>query len=558
MTTKSSKSVTKQTTNLSHSQLYNKVISTLLCKLNTPYALGLYLRHKYGVVGAVSGPNPCDYWTANSYLEDAQAYACVSKGLYLKVEDLPADVAVEKFFDAELSCKLTNITFARRNFSFRETSLLERARAICYRIIGNEPDLSKMMLSFGPGSTSKLRGQDSNLITKLSSLPETTPRAYETVVKYILTYMPHYALSSGMVIRDRTSVRLAETLATTVNYDEFLTVPKNYKTDRGIQIAPSGNMLVQKAYGNLIRDAMRRFGYDLNVAEAKHSHYARIGSIDGSYATIDLQSASDTISREFVKYLLPQAWYDALDIVRVDKVQMGPSVLRLEKFSAMGNGFTWELESLLFLCLALAARDEAGELDKACSVFGDDIICGPKTANVLLPLLTVCGFTLNKDKTFTEGPFRESCGNDYFRGISVRPIYIEKKTDEITLCFYYYLNRITALASAYNFGLGHSRCFRSLWIDLIQRLPADKRCGGPSALGDIVIHGWQEIRRGGRLKTLKRKSRYFKRFSTSCHELACALYGIPSEGVIPRTSKYTVVTQWLPYIREKPYILYWC
>lgn len=502
---------------------------------------------------------PSGYKSAFEYYADAQAIAFVSKHTLLKSESLltPEDVALDKFYDGELSCLKTNYRFRHKNFTFEQRTLLDSARVFCEQILGYYkdsafPDADKlidetnMYPDFGPGSSIFLRGSASNIVTKLSALPETTPYAYETVVKKILGYMPHYALASGMVLRDKGTVTLGPQLAQIVHHAEFFTVEKNYKAARGCVIEPSGMMLCQKGLGFLIRQRLKRAGFNLNSAPEWHDALAKHGSIFGQLSTIDLASASDTIAREFVRFMLPPDWYEALDTVRSRDVMIGSHKKRIEKFSSMGNGFTFELESLLFLCLMLAVRKYHKRTETVLSVFGDDMICHVSIAQPLIDLLEVCGFETNNQKTFIAGPFRESCGNDYWRGQRVTPTYFRNRKDYAKIeRVYYYANRIISLSSAYNFGYCNSNKFRNAWDSLIQRVPEPYRYGGSSDFGDTVLIGYPERRsRKGKLARLERKSRSFKRFSTPCHALACAIYGIPSSGVKTRSKRYTMGTQW--------------
>ena len=57
--------------------------------------------------------------------------------------------------------------------------------------------------------------------------------------------------------------------------------------------------------------------------------------------------------------------------------------------------------------------------------YGDDIICRQTDALLLVELLRFIGFRTNVDKTFLFGPFRESCGSDYYEGVDIRPVFIE-------------------------------------------------------------------------------------------------------------------------------------
>jgi hypothetical protein len=99
-------------------------------------------------------------------------------------------------------------------------------------------------------------------------------------------------------------------------------------------------------------------------------------------------------------------------------------------FSSMGNGFTFELESLIFWALSKATAYFTGT-SGVISVYGDDIICPTGMAQDLIWILSVFGFQTNRDKSFTEGPFRESCGGHYHSGFDVTPFYLRKPIESL-------------------------------------------------------------------------------------------------------------------------------
>jgi hypothetical protein len=109
-----------------------------------------------------------------------------------------------------------------------------------------------------------------------------------------------------------------------------------------------------------------------------------------------------------------------------------------EKFSSMGNGYTFALETLIFWALGKAVNSLTGGV--VLSVYGDDIICSDCSAALLMEVLQWCGFVLNRDKSFVTGPFRESCGADWHTGTRVTPQYIRKASFRCT-DVYLLLNR---------------------------------------------------------------------------------------------------------------------
>jgi hypothetical protein len=162
---------------------------------------------------------------------------------------------------------------------------------------------------------------------------------------------------------------------------------------------------------------------------------AQIGSNDGSLATIDLSSASDTVAREVVRFLMPESWYERLDLCRSKVGELDGKWLRYEKFSSMGNGFTFELETLIFWGLAIACVRSCGlETDKV-RVYGDDIIVPVDAYDFLVEVLSYCGFTTNSSKSYKSGAFRESCGKDYFNGHEVRPFFQKEYLNGVETLF---------------------------------------------------------------------------------------------------------------------------
>lgn len=211
----------------------------------------------------------------------------------------------------------------------------------------------------------------------------------------------------------------------------MFTVPKKTDIDRAACKEPDINMFMQKGVGDFIRKRLKTcHNIDLND-QSRNRLFARIGSIDGSLATLDLSSASDSVSRGLVELLLPPCWFTLLDSIR-SQVTILPDgeMHRNEMFSSMGNGFTFELESLLFYVLTRATAYFTGR-PGIVSVYGDDIICPSKLAPDLTWVLGYFGFTVNTEKSFSEGPFRESCGGHYYNGLDITPFYVKKPIETL-------------------------------------------------------------------------------------------------------------------------------
>lgn len=210
----------------------------------------------------------------------------------------------------------------------------------------------------------------------------------------------------------------------------LFTVPKKTDIDRCACKEPTFNMYLQKGVGKFIRQRLRRFGVNLND-QSYNRQLAAQGAIDNSLATLDLSSASDTITIECVKAILPQEWFLYLDDIRSHSVQVDGRYLRTEMFSSMGNGFTFELESLLFYVLARTTMYFEG-IPGIVSVYGDDIIVPSRGYDMVCWVLESFGFQVNPSKSFADGPFRESCGGHYHGHEDVTPFYLKRPATHLT------------------------------------------------------------------------------------------------------------------------------
>jgi len=205
-------------------------------------------------------------------------------------------------------------------------------------------------------------------------------------------------------------------------------VSKDWKILRPIAIEPTGNMFLQKGVGNFFRKVLRKVGVDLNNQEVNRD-LCRIAQWFG-LATLDLKAASDSVAKLLVRLLLPMYWYNYLDLIRTTCVRKGDEIIPLEKFSSMGNGFTFELESMIFWALSDSIMDAEGCTNKRwLGVYGDDIIVPQEIAPRVVSTLELLGFEVNKEKSFFSGRFFESCGVHVFDGIDITPVYQKEVID---------------------------------------------------------------------------------------------------------------------------------
>lgn len=221
-----------------------------------------------------------------------------------------------------------------------------------------------------------------------------------------------------------------------VDHSKLSFVNKNQDVARSICTEPSINMWMQLGMGNILSSRLREvYGIDLSIQPDVNRRLARLGSLLDHLVTIDLESASDSMGLRMLKEVLPGRFLAMLHKLRCPQTRLPDgSLVPLEMVSTMGNGFTFPLQTLLFVASCVAVYRYLGipVISKGAwscrnlSVFGDDIIVDKRAAPLLLKLLGILGFVVNSGKTFIEGPFRESCGRDWFTGHDVRPVYVKR------------------------------------------------------------------------------------------------------------------------------------
>ncbi len=458
---------------------------------------------------------PAQYNCALAFLNDNQVVSFLKKyrGFCLDI-DLE-EKAVLSFFESESQCfrsneRLSPLLFDSCHYGERVKQFLVAWRKELRRVLGRAPLPSSLAGRFGPGSTFGNRGDLITMAHKLSEDYTATRQAKSFLHSWDMTAWSRYAACGLDTVGD-TPVATHHGFAlypgeseyatrdiTYVRGNRFTTVAKDAVKKRGICVEPSINVFFQLAIGEIISKRMRKtLGWDKSICQDQHKILARIGSLTGAIATIDLSNASDTVCSNLVKLLLPSDWYDLVDRLRSSHTFIKGKWVRLEKFSSMGNGFTFELETLLFFTLVrvLQALEPMTEdpytPGVTTSVFGDDIIVPSSVAPSTLAALSFFGFTPNKDKTFIDGRFRESCGGDYFAGHDVRPHFQKEVCEEP--------HHIIALANGVRrFGrrsddLGGSGTYRTSWFRCIDALPRQiSICRGPEQLGDLVVHDDEE------------------------------------------------------------------
>lgn len=377
--------------------------------------------------------SPNSYLDAQTYYKDAQIVGLVKKYPFWDIKTSTKHVAMKTFIACEHLCTSTNNRiWSRKDFnSFRaENAILYIAQSKISSILGEIPSLEDLKFEFGPGAAYGVK-YNTSALHKLGSTLDVSENCYELAESFLSTCPGWRPNSDFMLVGPYPQPKLNLVVG-----DRLSFVPKTAKTDRPIAIGPLINVLLQKGIGRCIRQKLKPY-VNLNNAQDYHRAAALKASMDGSLCTIDLKNASDTIAYATVQTLLPPEWFELLDACRSQSYEIEGNVYRYSKFSAMGNGYTFELESLIFYSLAFAVCKYYGFSTETLSVFGDDIIAPTEAYMGISNILLYLGFEVNSNKSFFSGPFRESCGGDFFNGIDVRPFYLKDKLTYRTLFLFH-------------------------------------------------------------------------------------------------------------------------
>lgn len=364
-------------------------------------------------------------------------------------------VALDKFLLSEQSCKDANLRLASLYrggipFSSPLVPVFHSARLKIERLLGDFSwDEAEQGFGFGPGACIGLGHRNGDSWYKFGVKTPSTTRANAALAECALKRSPTWL----RYVSDNFGKEASDCLKI-VEGNRITTVPKSAKTNRVIAIEPQMNMFIQKGIGSVIRRRLKRVKVNLDSQE-HNQLLAKAGSQDGSLATIDLASASDSISLALVELLLPEDWVTAIKLCRspVGTLPDG-TLLRYQKVSSMGNGYTFELQSLIFWALSTSVMSYLKDLDRRFAIYGDDIIVPTGCVDVLIGVLEYAGFKTNVEKSFWSGPFRESCGKHYFSGHDVTPFYIREGVDsnERLLWLANSIKRLAHRLSGYGYG----------------------------------------------------------------------------------------------------------
>lgn len=348
---------------------------------------------------------------------------------------------------------------------------LYRGRDVISNILGRPKAFlylcSKMDVSLGPGEQFISNQGDVSLFTKLDTISNWTVtydcapmaalviasnRSFRTILnekwfkpqKYKSGYKKNVVVLTDFAGYPNKVAYFAQRVLNEFFYSDYgkahllqhgargSSVYKNREKRRFINIECLWNVIVQKLIGKGIRHRLKKSGNDLKFGQLLHQ--LRIS--DSSVSTEDWKNASDSIRTDRLELMLHPLIFKMMDAARSHYVMIShqdagqnfKAYHPIEKFSSMGNGFTFELLTLVILAMARIHDAEA-------TVYGDDLICNNEVADKVIKSCQAAGFTLNDKKSFTAKPLRESCGSFYLDGYGYITCYDVQWSSNVAQAF---------------------------------------------------------------------------------------------------------------------------
>jgi len=211
---------------------------------------------------------------------------------------------------------------------------------------------------------------------------------------------------------------------------KLIAVPKDSRGPRLICVHPAEAVWIQQGV-RLELERVISLSRQGAIWPRGHIHFddqtvngkiALLSSRSGKYATLDLKEASDRISDVLIQAVFGR-YYKYFGCCRAQNYVVDGVSRPLHCYAPMGNATTSPVQSLLFWAICVSSLSRQGcNNPNSVFVFGDDILVPSEYTQGVIDDLHSFGLLVNKDKTFWQGAFRESCGVDAFNGVNVTPL----------------------------------------------------------------------------------------------------------------------------------------
>lgn len=393
--------------------------------------------------GAAS--SPLQHWVYN------QALSVLKKQADSQLDRWEA--TREKWFATEHRCaRINQKILALVNRRHRGQKLVPFKRDLyrfyeaVHHVLGDNPPLDEIAEAahYGPGSTSSVKGANVGYVRKMEA-NECVPLAVDLAAQALMHDKACWAhlgmdpVYAGNPDAREGFIRVAREWlsASVVSEDTLMFIHKSMTALRSISAQPTCSGMLQLGVHSVVEPLLERVGVTIRD-QSRNQRMARQGSLEAlnghkdPIVTLDKTDASSFLAANLITYFFPPAWAKLLNRIRTPRYlapkELGGGTHDYAMYAGMGNGTTFVVETLVFWAMTYATSS-AKSVDEyvatgTYAVYGDDVILRKKHAVRYIALAEYLGFVISEEKSFLDGPFRESCGADYYNGTNVRPAII--------------------------------------------------------------------------------------------------------------------------------------
>jgi len=426
-------------------------------------------------------------------------------------------VITRMFKKLEIDCSESRVAKAFQDFHECDSQVGKRVNSVSTDLFGRVADLlwSRLEGSFDPNELKPKHGPGATA-EKISGnrkfLVQTWYSRLERQVPSDLNVIPNWNYVEALDAVDFKSP--AEELPVRV-----ISVPKTLKSPRIIAIEPVHMQYVQQGYLEFLTRELETRGLTAGhvnfTDQSVNQKIARMGSIDGSIATLDLSEASDRVSAKLVWRMLRNAptLRAGLFASRSTKAETPDGRIRvLRKFASMGSAVCFPVESMYFFTSVISAMHHQDgkrpsprsveQYAKQVYVYGDDLIVPVDYAVSVCEWFETIGLKVNTRKSFWTGKFRESCGGDYYDGYDVKSIYYRRLLETGRPSAKAIVSNVSFINQLYEAGFW--RAAHALRKDLERRI----RKSLPYTTGDNGGLAWMNYYESSKTRYNRRLHRY--------------------------------------------------
>ncbi len=319
----------------------------------------------------------------------------------------------------------------------RKDTILDKISGILWSQVFPEPDYTDLVCHHGPGVTA-----DRYLANARYRIRKWNERSEFSFPSDLHCY-PNYGAAAEESGGNWEGVEREQGLQFLSVSEELpvrvVFVPKTQSSPRVIAIEPSHMQYMQQSVKDWCYKAVETHALTKHSIrfsdQGVNQQLAYKASIDKRASTLDLKDASDRVHSHLVRRIFKNSGlFNYLEDARSLHAELpnGKNVL-LFKYASMGSALCFPVEAMVFYTLIQSIMHTVDSIrpssrsiarySRKIAVYGDDLIVPVNYTDAIVRYLESYSLKVNVNKSFKDSSFRESCGADFFEGVSVNPVY---------------------------------------------------------------------------------------------------------------------------------------